>query len=96
MIELDRTLLWDWPAADCADWLTLVGTAAAVQSHAEYQTLLAAVQADLEQQGLRVVVRVSMTVAEMRAALARHRQPNTPDGRAAAQALHYLWQRTEP
>ncbi|MCI0541142.1 MAG: hypothetical protein L0Z50_38560 [Verrucomicrobiales bacterium] len=73
--------LWIFPPADFADWCKLVGTPQ-VGNHAGYMTLLAAVQADLERQGL-TVRRVKMTVAEMRAALAEHGWPNTPDYRAA-------------
>jgi hypothetical protein len=77
--------LWEFPDADFADWLALVGKAE-VASHADYMALLAAVQADLERQG-REVVRVKMTVAEMRAGLAERGLENTPDNRAAITAL---------
>jgi len=76
-------LLWNWPAGDESAWQDLVG---GVMTHAQYQTTLAAVQADQERQG-RTVRRVSMTVAAMRAALTKHNLQNTPDGRAAALAL---------
>ena len=73
--------LWEFPAADFADWCALVGSPE-VTSHADYMTLLAAVQADNERQG-HEVLRVKMTVAEMRAALAANGLENTPDNRAA-------------
>lgn len=77
--------LWEFPAADFADWQALVGSPE-VASHADYMALLAAVQADQERQG-REVVRVKMTVAEMRAGLESRGLENTPDNRAAVTAL---------
>jgi hypothetical protein len=78
---LDKVNLWVFPENDFAAWCELVG-ASLVGSHAGYMTLLAAVQADVERQGL-VVRRVMLTVAEMRESLAAHNWPNTPDYRAA-------------
>ena len=81
----DQICLWEFPAADFPDWLALVGESEC-QTHADYQTLLAAIQADLERQG-HSVIRVRMTVAEMHAGLAAKSWPNTPDNRAAVIAL---------
>lgn len=78
-----EVLLWNWPAADESAWQALVGGA---MTHADYQTLLASVQADQERQG-QAVRRVTLTVSAMRAALTKHNLQNTPDGRAAALAL---------
>ena len=77
--------LWEFTATDFDAWCELVGSPE-VASHAEYMALLAAVQADLERQG-HEVVRVKMTVAEMRARLADRGLENTPDNRAAITAL---------
>lgn len=80
-----RIALWEFPVADFDSWCALVGTPE-VASHADYMSLLAAVQADLERQG-REVRRVQMTVAQMQAALKDRGLPNTPDNRAAVTAL---------
>lgn len=54
--------LWEFPAADFADWQALVGSPE-VASHADYMALLAAVQADQERQG-REVVRVPAKLSD--------------------------------
>lgn len=82
---IDRICLWVFPVVDFASWCELVGTPQ-VASHAEYLTLLSAVQADQERQG-RAVVRVEFTVAEMRAELEARGWANTPELRAAVTAL---------
>ena len=69
-----------FPASDFAEWSELVATPQ-VRSYQEYLTLIAAVQADQERQGIEVR-RVSFTVAEMRRRLAEAGLPNTPDSRA--------------
>lgn len=66
--------LWEFPAADFADWNALVGSPE-VASHADYMTLLAAVQADNERQGYKVL-RVKMTVAKGTPAPWRHTSRN--------------------
>ena len=81
MAEPIRLVLWQFPEADFPSWRELVGTPE-VADFAGYMTLLAAVQADQERQG-REVVRVKLTVAAMRAALAEHDLENTADNRAA-------------
>lgn len=73
--------LWIFPPTDFPAWCELVGTPK-VATHADYLTLLAAIQADQEHSG-RTVRRVQMTVAEMRERLAANDWPNTPDYRAA-------------
>jgi hypothetical protein len=80
-----RIALWLFPESDFASWCALVGTPE-VDDYAGYLTLLAAVQADQERMG-NEVVRVSLTVAEMRSELAAHRRENTPDNRAAVVGL---------
>lgn len=72
--------LWAFPESDFAEWCELVATPQ-VRSYQEYLTLIAAVQADQERQGIEVR-RVEMTVAEMRRRLAEAELPNTPDSRA--------------
>ena len=66
--------------------LRLVGESehrsAECRSHREHLTLLAAVQADRERSG-NEVVRVRMTVGEMKAAIADRGLENTPGNRAA-------------
>lgn len=79
-----RIGLWHFPEPDFPAWRELVATPE-VDSYAAYTTMLAAVEADQERQGI-AVVRVRRTVAEMRAALAAKNLPNTPDGRAAVVA----------
>jgi hypothetical protein len=59
-----------------------------VDDYTGYLTLLAAVQADQERMGTEVV-RVRLTVAEMRSELAAHGWENTPDSRAAVVGLLY-------
>ena len=90
MAERIRLALWRFPESDFAAWCELVGTPD-VTDFAGYLTLLAAVQADQERQG-REVVRVKLTVAEMRAALAEHDLENTADNRAAITASLGTWQ----
>lgn len=80
-----KITLWEFPAADFDAWCALVGSPQ-VASHAEYMTLLAAVQADLERMG-QAVIRVKMTVAEMQSALSERGLENTPDNRAAITAI---------
>ena len=70
--------LWDWALDDESAWQALTGDA---MTHREYQTVIAGVQADQEQQG-RTVNRVRMTVAEMKAELSARGLPNDPVGRA--------------
>jgi hypothetical protein len=77
----DQICLWVFPESDFAAWCELVGTPQ-VDDYAGYLTMLAAVQADQERQG-RKVVRVPMTVAEMTATLESRGWQNTPDQRAA-------------
>ena len=80
-----KIFLWQFPEGDFAAWSELVGTPQ-VATHADYMTLISAVQADQERQG-REVVRVKFTVAEMQAALAERGWANTADNRAAITAL---------
>lgn len=82
---IDQIAIWMFPAADFAAWRELVGSAE-VTTHAEYVDLIAAVQADQERQGRRVV-RKLFTVAEMKQELASRGWANTPDNRAAVTAL---------
>lgn len=84
-MPIDRICLWRFPEEDFAAWADLVGTPL-VEDYAGYLTLLAAIQADQERQG-REVVRVSMTVAEMRAELESRGWENTPGQRAAVIGL---------
>jgi len=83
--EPEAIVLWEFPAADFAGWCDLVGEPE-VATHAEYLALLAAVQADQERQGRRVL-RARFPVARMRAELAARAWPNTPDHRAAVTGL---------
>lgn len=80
-----RICLWEFPAADFADWLVLVGKPEC-RSHGDYLTLLAAVQADQERQG-QEVVRMKMTVAAMREALESAGRENTAANRATVIAM---------
>jgi hypothetical protein len=82
---LDRVTLWVFPESDFAAWRELIG-APHVDDYASYLTMLAAIQADQEWQG-RKVVRVQMSVAEMIDALADHGWANSPDNRAAIVGL---------
>lgn len=77
--------LWLFPEIDFQAWRELVGSPQ-VNSYAEYLTLLAAIQADLERSGIKVV-RVKLSVAQMRAEIETRNWPNTPDHRAAILAL---------
>ena len=78
---MERIGLWEFPPSDFAAWSALVGSPK-VTSHDEYVTMLAAIQADLERMGT-TVVRVRMSVAEMRSALAARGLENTPGNRTA-------------
>jgi hypothetical protein len=78
--------LWLFPESDFASWCALVGTPE-VDHYAGYLTLLAAVQADQERMG-NEVVRVHLTVAEMRSGLTARGWENTPDNRAAVGLLY--------
>jgi hypothetical protein len=77
--------LWEFPEADFAAWRELV-VDPSPRSYAAYLSLLAAVEADQERAGRRVV-RVQFSVARMREELARRGWPNTPDRRAAVIGL---------
>lgn len=77
--------LWEFPAADFDAWRALV-CSPEVASYADYMSLLAAVQADLERSG-KTVRRVKMTVAQMQAGLLERGLENTPDNRAAVTAM---------
>jgi hypothetical protein len=77
--------LWLFPEADFADWCELVESPQ-VANYRGYLTLLAAIQADQERAGY-TVIRVAMTVAEMRAGLKEHGLDNTPGARASIVAL---------
>ncbi len=79
-----RIALWEFPAADFPDWLALVGESDC-RSYADYLAMLAAVQADQEGKGIEVV-RVKMTVAQMRAGLAERGLNNTAANRATITA----------
>ena len=77
--------LWLFPREDFDAWAELVGEPI-VANYDEYLNMLVAMQADQERQG-RTVVRVDLTVAEMKKQLAARGLENTPDGRAAVTAL---------
>lgn len=77
--------LWAVASDDFAEWRHFVAAGDDVATHAEYATLLAAVQADIERRGL-TVRRVALPVAEMRRRLQAAGWPNTPDYRAAVLA----------
>ena len=81
-----RIALWWFPPEDFAAWCELVGTPE-VHTYADYVTLLAAMEVDQERQG-RTVVRVRMTVRQMRERLKEHGYENTPDKRAAIIGLY--------
>jgi hypothetical protein len=72
--------LWEFPPEDFPAWCDLVGSPE-VHTHADYLTLIAAVQADQERQG-RTVLRVRLTVQEMLLRLAESGLTNTADNRA--------------
>ncbi len=76
--------LWLFPESDFEAWRALVANPVC-GTYAEYLTLLAAIQADLERQG-HDVRSVKMTVAAMRAGLAAHGLDNTPDNFARVRA----------
>jgi hypothetical protein len=77
--------LWLFPESDFASWCALVGTPE-VDDYIGYLTLLAALQADQERMG-NEVVRVHLTVAEIRSELAVRGWESTPDNRAAIVGL---------
>lgn len=80
-----RVAFWVFPEADFEAWCELVGSPQ-VADYQGYMTLLAAIQADQEQQG-QEVVRVPMTVTHMRRELEEMGLANTPDNRAAIVGL---------
>ncbi len=77
--------LWLFPREDFDAWANLVGEPI-VSTYGEYLNILVALQADQERQG-RVVVRVDLSVDEMKKQLAARGLENTTDGRAAVTAL---------
>jgi hypothetical protein len=82
---MERIGLWEFPPSDFAAWRALVGDLK-VTSHDEYVTMLTAVQANLERMGT-TVVRVRMSVAEMKSALVARGLENTPGNRTAVLLL---------
>lgn len=71
--------LWIFPESDFIDWRILVPESDC-KTYQEYLTKIAGNQADFEQQGIEVV-RIKMTVAEMREELERQDCDNTEDNR---------------
>ncbi len=72
--DAGRVFLWEFPESDFAAYLAMPDTPR-LESHGQYLAVIAAMQADLERQGI-CVVRVKMTVATMLAELERHGWPN--------------------
>ena len=72
--DAGRVFLWEFPESDFAAYLAMPDTPR-LESHGQYLAVIAAMQADLERQGTRVV-RVQMTVATMLAELEKHGWPN--------------------
>jgi len=79
--------LWEFPAEDFDDWRRFVRADQNIKTISDYRTMMAAIQADLERQGLSVT-RVRITVREMEERLSRLELPNTPESRAAALAVY--------
>jgi len=75
-----RVYLWELPPEDFEAYQAMPDTPR-LKSHGHYLAVLAAMQADLEGRGTRVV-RVQMTLATMLAELARHNWPNDTKHRA--------------
>ena len=69
-----RVYLWEFPEADLAAHQALPDTPR-MKTYGDYLAVLAAMQADLEGRGARVV-RVKMPVATMLAELEKHGWPN--------------------
>ena len=72
--EAEKACLWEFPESDFAAYQAMPDVPR-LKSHGDYLAVIAAMQADLEGKGVRVV-RVKMPVATMLAELEKHNWPN--------------------
>jgi hypothetical protein len=78
--KADGVFLWEVPEGDFAAYLAMPDTPA-LESHGHYLALVAAIQADVERSGKRVM-RVRIPVSAMIAELEKHNWPNDTKHRA--------------
>ena len=82
-----RVYLWEFPEEDFAAYLAMPDTPR-LESHDHYLAAIAAIQADVEQRGTRVV-RLRVPVATMLAELENRNWPN--DAQHRAMVIGELW-----
>ena len=75
-----KVCLWEFPESDLAAYQAMPDTPR-LKSYGDYLAVLAAMQADLEGKGARVV-RVKIPVATMLVELEKHNWPNDTEHRA--------------
>ena len=78
--DAELACLWEFPEGDFAAHQTMPDTPR-LKSYGDYLAVLAAIQADVERRGIRVV-RVKIPVATMLAELEKHNWPNDLPHRA--------------